>query len=238
MARDDSKLPQPSSRKEIDAFLRDVSRLPATVKPGSRGRLMFAMDATASREPVWDRATHIQSQMFLETKNLGGLDVQLVWYRGFLEFHASRWTSNAEDLLDTMTGIRCAAGQTQIGRVLDHALAEHRRRRLNALVFVGDCMEEDIDKLADRAGRLGLAGVPAFLFQDGNDPIAERAFRQFARLSGGAWCRFDAGSADQLRDLLCAVAVFAAGGRRALEDFGRRGSDVVRRLTHQVRDRG
>ena len=205
-----------------------------TVAPGERGRLIFALDATASREPVWDRAMHIQSQMFMETKSLGGLDVQLAYYRGFLEFNHSRWTSNAADLLDVMTSIRCAAGQTQIARVFEHAIAEQGRKRVNALVFVGDCMEEDIDKLADRAGKLGMLGVPAFIFQDGRDAIAEKAFREFARLSRGAYCRFDASSADQLRDLLCAVAVFAAGGRRALADFSRRAGGIAGQLTHQI----
>ena len=48
-----------------------------------RARLIFAMDATASREPTWDRACQVQGQMFLETAALGGLEVQLVYYRGF-----------------------------------------------------------------------------------------------------------------------------------------------------------
>jgi len=91
---------------------------------------------------------------------------------------------------------------------------------VNALVYVGDCMEENIDELSDLAGRLGLKGVPVFLFQEGHDPSAERAFRELARLSNGAYCRFNAGAAEQLRELLSAVAVYASGGLKALEDLG------------------
>jgi hypothetical protein len=90
------------------------------------------------------------------------------------------------------------------------------------LVYVGDCMEEEVDDLCGRAGELALLGVPAFVFQEGREARAERAFREIARLTNGAYCRFDSGSATQLRGLLAAVAVFAAGGRRALEAMGPR----------------
>ena len=95
---------------------------------------------------------------------------------------------------------------------------------MSALVYVGDAMEESIDELCGRAGELALLGVPVFLFQEGRDARAERAFREIARLTGGAWCRFDEGSARQLRDLLTAVAVFAAGGRAALKALASTGA--------------
>jgi hypothetical protein len=92
-------------------------------------------------------------------------------------------------------------------------------------------MEEDIDNLANLAGELGLLGVPAFMFQEGHDTAAERAFREIARLTKGAYCRFDAGSADQLRELLRAVAAYAAGGRKALEGSARgRGQLLLEQL--------
>lgn len=231
---DGDKLPaQRSSQSEVDAFLRTVAAVPPP-RTGKRGRLMFAMDATASREPTWDRACRIQGEMFETTAALGGLDVQLVFYRGFRECRASPWVGTAHDLLQRMTAVRCAAGQTQIGRVLAHAVKQTRIEKVNALVFVGDCMEEDIDALAHTAGELGLLGVPAFLFHEGADPAARKAFQTIARLTGGACCPFDSSSAQQLRDLLAAVAVFAAGGRAALEDFSRRRGGVVGLLTSQV----
>ncbi len=223
-----------SSRSEVDAFLRQVAAAPAPGRQGQAGRLLFALDATASREHTWDQAAHIQAEMFRTAGEVGGLEIQLCWYRGFMEFDATPWTRDAEALLERMTRVRCAAGQTQIGRVLQHARDATREKRVNALVFVGDSMEESADAIAGQAGELGLLGVPAFVFQERGDPVAERTFRDIARLTGGAWCPFDAGSADQLRDLLKAVAVFAAGGRQALEDYSRSAGAGVRRLTHQL----
>ena len=234
MSKEDKNLPSRSSRGEVEAFLRKVATTPPTRTGSERGRLIFAMDATASREPTWDQAARIQAEMFNETRILGGLEIQLVFYRGFLEFEASQWCGDAGELMRRMTRVHCAAGQTQIGRVLQHALDEARRHKVHALVFVGDCIEEDPGALNRLAGELGLLGLPAFLFQEGQDPVVEGSFRQLARLSGGAYSHFDAGSPKQLRDLLRAVAVYAAGGRRALEDLGKRSGGVVRQLAHQL----
>jgi len=228
------ELSRRSSDLEVEDFLRRVAAAPRA-GTSARGRLIFAMDATASREPTWDQAAQIQSEMFAETAALGGLEIQLCFYRGYLEFQAAPWCLDAGELLRHMTGVRCAAGYTQIARVLRHALEETARQRVSALVFVGDCMEENADELAGLAGQLGLLGVPVFLFQEGHDPLAERAFRQIARLSGGAYSHFDAGSPRHLRDLLSAVAVFAAGGRAALEHWGRGRGERVLQLTHQLK---
>ncbi|UEM01999.1 VWA domain-containing protein [Skermanella rosea] len=238
MADDDKTLPTTkSTQSDVDAFLRKVAATPNLKQSGRRGRLMFAMDATASRQPSWDRACQIQAEMFEATAALGGLDVQLVFYRGFRQCQASPWVGNAKDLLKRMTSVTCLGGQTQIDRVLNHALKESRREKVDAVVFVGDCMEEDVDKLCHHAGELGLLGVPVFMFHEGGEPIARRAFEQIARLSGGAYCPFDASSAQQLKELLSAVAVFAAGGRPALADYSRGKGEMVRLLSHQVGNR-
>ena len=229
------QLPSKSTRSEVDAFLRKVAATSTPRSRGQRGRLLFAMDATASRGPTWDRACHIQSEMFTETSALGGLDIQLCYYRGFREFHSSPWLSSGKDLLAIMSRVHCAGGITQIVRVLRHAIAESKHAKIDAVVFVGDCMEEDVDRLAHTAGELGVRGVPVFIFQEGHEPIAERSFRDVARLTRGAYCRFDAGSAQQLRDLLGAVAVYAAGGRHALQDFSRGKKGVVALLSSQIK---
>jgi hypothetical protein len=172
--------------------------------------------------------------MFKETAALGGLDIQLVFYRGFAEFNASDWFSEADGLLKYMSAVTCRGGQTQIGRILDFAIAETNRHRINALVFVGDCMEEDVDMLCHKAGKLGLLGVPVFLFHEGGERRAAEAFQQIARLTRGAYCPFDASSARQLRDLLGAVAVYAAGGPAALQDYSRRTGGATLLLARQV----
>jgi hypothetical protein len=206
-----------SSRAEVDAFLEQVR----TLQPAAsgRGRLIFAMDATMSRQPSWDLALQLQSEMFQAVKEVGDLDVQLVYFRGFNECQASRWVGDPDALATLMRQVSCQGGHTQIRKVLRHARQETEKTKVNALVYVGDCMEEDIDQLSQLAGELGLVGVPVFLFQEGREPTAERAFREIARLSRGAYCRFDAGSARQLRELLRAVAVYATGGRKALQNF-------------------
>ncbi len=220
MAKRPDKLPEKSGKTDVDAFLAKLSATPPAER--GRGRLIFAMDATASREPTWAQACRIQNEMFIATAALGGLDVQLVFYRGFGECKASGWLSNADDLVRRMMSVHCLGGQTQIGKVLGHAAREAAKHKVGALVFVGDCMEEDIDAVCSQAGELGLLGVPAFLFHEGDDPAAARAFQQIAKLTGGAYCRFDASSADQLKRLLGAVAVYVAGGAPALEDYSKR----------------
>jgi hypothetical protein len=237
MANDDKKVPvRKSSDAEVEAFLRKVAAVPVRPSTGERGRLLFALDATASRQPTWDQASHIQGEMFSATDDLGGLEIQLAFYRGFGEFKVSPWLTDSADLLGRMTATFCLAGETQIGKVLRHTINETKKRKVNALVFVGDSIEEDVDKLGAVAGELGLLGVPAFLFHEGEDPIAKFAFRQIARLTNGACCSFDASSAQTLRDLLGAVAVFAAGGRPALEDLAKRRGGEALRIAHQVKN--
>lgn len=234
MTSSDNKLPQNSSRADVDAFLKKVSSTPVTKSGGVRGRLIFAMDATASREPSWDRACHIQGEMFKQTDALGGLDIQLCYYRGFGEFEASQWLSSSNALLKRMTAVTCLGGRTQIEKVLRQAIQQTKQKKVQALVFVGDCMEEDVDRLCQLAGELGILGVPAFMFHEGSEPVARRAFKQIAQLSRGAYCSFDATSAEQLRDLLNAVAVYAAGGRAALQNLSKGHSAVVHELKKQL----
>jgi hypothetical protein len=206
-----------SSENEVASFIEKMKTAAPSEQTGARGRLIFAMDATMSRQPTWDMALKLQADMFLTVKAIGGLDVQLIYFRSFDECRASKWVGDPEALARLMTGMRCLGGFTQIRKILTHARREGEKQKVNALVYVGDCMEEDIDHLANLAGELGLLGVPAFMFQEGHDRAAENAFREIARLTKGAYCRFDAGSADQLRELLRAVAAYAAGGRKALE---------------------
>jgi hypothetical protein len=206
-----------SDGAEVNAFL---ARMKTSAPAGSgRGRLIFAMDATMSRQPTWDLALGLQADMFRAVKEVGGLDVQLVYFRGFGETRASKWVGDPEALARLMTRVSCQGGYTQIRKVLTHARRESEHGKVNAVVYVGDCMEEDIDELSQRAGELGLLGVPMFLFQEGHEPKAERAFKEIARLTRGAYCHFDSGSARQLRELLSAVAVYATGGRKALQDY-------------------
>lgn len=234
MASRRDAVPARSSEREIAAFLERAASLAPRARPRGadgevRGRLIFALDATQSRGRTWDRACDIQAEMFSETAALGALAIQLAYYRGYREFEATPFETRPAALLRRMTGVRCLGGRTQIARLLHHALAETAREKVDAMVFIGDCCEEDVDELCHLAGELGLHGAPLFVFHEGGDPWAGAAFKQMAKLSGGAYCRFDGSSARLLRDLLRAVAVYAVGGRPALEDYNRRaGRDVLK----------
>ena len=234
MSDETKGLPAGQHSAEVAEFLDQLKRMPA--RPGGgRGRLIFALDATASREPTWDRACRIQGEMFEATAALGGLEIQLVFYRGFAECKASRWMTTAAELHRIMSTVRCIGGETQIERVLSQAIRETGKRRVNALIFVGDAMEEKVDRLCRLAGELGLLGVPIFLFHEGSDRKAVAAFKQMASLSRGAYLSFDAGSAERLKELLAAVAVYAAGGYRALAAYGQGKGGEVLRLTTQLK---
>ena len=224
-----------SNRGEIDAFLARVNSLGPATAPGERGRLIFALDATMSRQPLWDTACSLQADMFREAAAIGGLDVQLVYYRGLSECRASRWVSQADRLAELMSRIDCRGGHSQIGKIIAHAKRETQVKKVQALVFVGDAMEEKLDDLCHGAGELGLLGVPVFMFQEGGDQIAEQAFREIARLTRGAYCRFDPGAAQQLAELLRAVAAYAAGGMRALADLSKRRQAGAQKLIEQMR---
>lgn len=220
---------------DVDAFLAQVKAMTPAASPGKRGRLILAMDATMSRQPTWDHALTIQGQMFAEAGKTGGLDVQLVYFRGFQECKSSRWTSDATALGKLMSGVQCVGGNTQILRVLKHVKDEAGKAPVNAVVFVGDAMEEGIDAVCQAAGEAGLLGVPVFMFQEGTDATAERAFREVARLTRGAYFRFGSDSAKVLRELLAAVAVYAAGGQQALADHSKSRGGAARLLLEQLK---
>jgi hypothetical protein len=199
----------------IAAFVEAAKKVPAPAASG-RGRLIFALDATMSRQPTWDLAQSLQAKMFEAAGSLGGLDVQLVYFRGFNECRASKFVSGGQGLKELMSRIDVRGGSTQIRRVLVHARDEARRAKVGALVFIGDAMEENPDTLASLAGELALLGVKAFMFQEGQDPAARRTFGEIARLTGGAYSSFDMGASARLAALLRAAAAYAAGGHAAL----------------------
>jgi len=228
-----------SARAEaVEAFIREARRVGAAAEPG---RLIFALDATMSRQPTWDLAQSLQGGMFDAAAALGGLDVQLVFFRGFGECRASDFVGAGQGLAALMSKISCRGGRTQIAKVFRHvleetgaALEETGARRVGAVVFVGDAMEEKADELCELAGRLGLLGVKAFMFHEGGDAEAGAAFREIARLTGGAYAAFDASAPRRLAELLSAAAAYAAGGLAELERRADKGEDAARLLLSQM----
>jgi hypothetical protein len=230
-----NQAPAASARAEIDLFLNRVKELGPVGTPGERGRLIFALDATMSRQPTWDTACKLQAEMFREAGATRGLDIQLVYYRGLAECRASPWVAEPARLGALMARIDCRGGHTQIGKVLNHARRENDSRKIAVLVFIGDAMEESLDELCAAAGELGLRNVKAFMFQEGYDPVCEQAFREVARLTGGAFCRFKPGAAHELAELLRAAAAYAAGGMKALTDLKAGQSSGAAKLLEQLK---
>jgi hypothetical protein len=209
----------PSSQQVAD-FLKKVT---------ARARLAFIIDATASREPTWGLASELQAQMFEQAGTIGGLEVQLIYFRGVHECSHSPWTSDARELKRMMGRVMCEGGYTKYSKALAHTRKEHERQKINAVVVIGDAMEERPQELYDAVAGLG---VPLFLFQEGDLPEVRAAFQEMARLTKGAYARFDPGSAKLLGELLRAVAAFAVGGLTALAD---QRTDSARKLLGQMK---
>jgi hypothetical protein len=228
---------QAATTSAVDAFLSQAKAVASMAPPAGAGRLIFAMDATLSRQPTWDMAQSLQGRMFEACAAFGGLGVQLVYFRGFNECRASGWVGDARRLTELMGKIDCRGGQTQIRRVLEHVRQEAQAGKVRAFVFVGDAMEEHADDLCVAAGQLGLLGVRGFIFQEGADAAATPTFREIARLTGGAYARFDAGSAAQLLELLKGAAAYAAAGRSGLEQLAARESGARGLLTQMGKGR-
>lgn len=235
MDKKSSQLVNDNTSRAVSDFLNKVDNMPKPRENGRTGKLIFALDATASRSGTWDIACKLQGDMFAKSSAVGSLELQLVFFRGYSECKSTKWLSNPMDMLRLMSKVTCLAGQTQIERIFKHALREVRTTNVDALVYVGDCMEENVDDLGSLAGELKIHGVPIFIFQEGHDVIASEAFSQFAKISGGAHCKLDHNSPQQLGQLLNAVAIFAAGGRRALNEHARLTGGLAGRLLEQLR---
>jgi hypothetical protein len=152
--------------------------------------------------------------MFREAAPIGRLSVQLAYYRDADECRTSKWFDSGEQLAQIMNKIDCRAGATQIGRILRHAINKNSEAPVQALIFIGDAMEEELDPLASLAGELGRVGTPIFLFQEGRDPAVRKAFRLLALKSGGEYFEFDPAkprAVAQLSGQLNAIARLAVG---------------------------
>ena len=152
----DGALTRRAGANDIAAFVEAAKKVPAPAASG-RGRLIFALDATMSRQPTWDLAQALQAKMFEAAAGLGGLDVQLVYFRGMDECRASNFVSGGKGLAELMSRIEVRGGSTQIRKVLAHARDEAKRAKVAVLVFVGDAMEENPDRLAVLAGELHVS---------------------------------------------------------------------------------
>ena len=145
---------------EVEAFLTKVAEVSRNSETGNGGRLLFAIDATLSREPTWDMACNIQSEMFVATQKLGGLEVQLAFYRGFGEMKVTKWLSGSKELVSRMNKVRCVAGRTQIRKVLRHAIKESKikvRAKINGEeIRIEGKKRDDLQNMIDIIKKLNI----------------------------------------------------------------------------------
>lgn len=192
-------------------------------------RIIFSLDATASRAPTWQQAQSLHQELFdaASESESTGLALQLCYFKGVATFHSSHWVTTADGLRKALSEVYCEGGITQLQRLLHHCLDQHPdSRSLKAIIFVGDAVEEDAGVLNDLAIKCRMAKRPLFIFQEGSDATASVVFASMAALSGGVHITLGDGSADRLRGLLASVIRLATGGRKALES-SRRESDKL-----------
>jgi hypothetical protein len=162
---------------------------PSSTTPApARARLLYGVDATASREAGWVVARELQAKMFREAGSL--LSLRLVFYGGN-RCRKSVWCTSGEELARLMHTVSCEAGPTMIEKILRHGLSEHAQAPLRAITFIGDAMEENLDILVGIADQLGAVGVPIHMFQEGNALHVRKAFRLLALRSGGTYSEFN-----------------------------------------------
>ncbi|WP_235355384.1 vWA domain-containing protein [Aliterella atlantica] len=184
-----------------------------------RPRLLFAMDATASREASWNIAKEITGAMFEAVP--GELDVALVYHSGGRLQQMTEFSSQAKAFLDKVQSVRCSAGGTALNQILDAAT---QAPGLKALIYIGDCFEENPALAVELAEQLKLRGVRCFMFHDSSSQSqgydtqgASRVFKEIARITGGALLPFHEKSPALVRELLAAIALYATGGIKALK---------------------
>ena len=62
----------PATGGAIDSFLDQARKVTPAPGPMPKARLVFALDATMSRQPTWDLACRLQGEMFATASGVGG----------------------------------------------------------------------------------------------------------------------------------------------------------------------
>lgn len=210
-------LPEKSSKS---AFLekvgalskpKDSSKLASALK--KTPKLLFAMDATASRQASWDVAQEITLSMFDVIP--GGLKIALAHHSGGQLREVTDFKDDSSFFKKKINAVRCVAGETALNQVLENA---SEIPGLNSLIYIGDAFEENPASAFEIARKLKAKGVPCFLFQEGDNPYVKETFTSIAEITGGAVFPFAMDSLLHVRERLDAIAAFAAGGMKLLQE--------------------
>lgn len=194
--------------------LRRADLLTAAIAPQLRPRLVFAFDATASREPAWDTAREVTDALF--TALPGELDVALAVHGGGQVHTFTDFSPDVHLFRDQAASVRCQAGSTALVSLMEKV---RMHAGVKVLLYIGDCFEEVPSAALEQADALRLRGVRTILFHDAStgDPTARAVFEEIARRTGGVCLDFHDSNPADLRDILEAVAVLAYGGIKLLE---------------------
>jgi hypothetical protein len=181
----------------------------AAVAPPRKPRLVFAIDATASRDRAWEAAKQVTDCIFRAAP--GGIEVALAVHSGGKLARFSPFHPHVDNIRDEAAGVACVAGPTRMLDIMEETL---RRTGVKALVYIGDCFEEDMERGLAVAERLGLRGIKLVVLHDTTTggTGSGGAFRMMAARAGGLVLPFDMSSLDRLADALSAVGAYVAGG--------------------------
>ncbi len=180
----------------------------------TRPRLVFAVDATASREPAWAAARQVTDALVQALP--GELDVALAVHGGSRVHTFTGFTSDARTLRDRAAGVTCQAGSTRLLPILSASL---KQPAVRVVVYIGDVLEESLAHGRPLADQMGAQGIKLFVLHDTADRSAQRyaeVFWDLAKRTGGCVLPFDPSAPGRLRDLLSAMAVYAVGGEKLL----------------------
>jgi hypothetical protein len=187
---------------------------PAATSANTRPRLIFAVDATASREPAWTAARQVTDVLVKALP--GALDVALAVHGGSRVHTFTAFTSDARTLRDRAAGVSCVAGMTRLLPILSTSL---KHPAVRVVIYIGDLFEENLIRGRQVADAMGAQGTRLIVLHDTADPAARRdaeVFWDLAKRTGGCVLPFDGAASGRLRDILSAVAVYAVGGEKLL----------------------
>jgi len=207
--------------KEEKAKVQEVLRKQKT-------NIIFAVDATASREHFWSETIKIQDKMFSTAQKAGAnLHAQLVSYSGETfdgEIHRTPWHNDAHALSDHLRSVRCAPSQTQIEKVFRHALNECCKRDVHALILVGDSYEENVPTLVRLASQINQKGIKLFMFHDTKTTCTAEdtltVFKKIAKAAEGFYVPFNVGDLAVLGDYLKVVGALATKNKTVIDHTG------------------
>lgn len=197
----------------------------AAPPPARRPRLVFGVDATASREAMWESAQRITDRMFDAIP--GALDVALAVHGGSEVHTWTEFSADATRFRALAAAVRCQAGRTQLCELMQRTLDAGGVRVMS---YIGDAFEEDASEAFALADRFKLRGIKVVVLADQADEPTLRVFRELADRTGGALLDFRSGELDLMGEVLGAVAALAIGGRKLLAERRTAGARLL--LSH------